>query len=239
MISSLPRTLWQASLRFLFPPLACCSLCGTVLDTNLDDGLCPSCLSRMPWIEGLVCSRCGLPDVDNQGSCPDCGHMDASFSTSHALWRYQADAKNVVHLYKFQKRVHLAHALAELMVQRLLPLYPCTYDVVTYVPMQQRAVRARGYNQARVLAEQVAIRAHMPCQGLLRKVQSIRPQHRLRREERLHNIEGVFTVASGVTVPLRVLLVDDVVTTGTTVHACSIALLEAGASEVGILSIAR
>jgi len=239
MKSSLPRSLWQASLRFLFPPLASCSLCGTVLDIDVDDGLCPQCLSRMPWIEGLICPRCGLPDVDNQRSCPDCGHMGASFSASRALWRYQADAKTVVHLYKFQKRVHLAHALAELMVHRLLPLFPYTYDVVTYVPMQQRAVRARGYNQARVLAEQVSIRAHIPCQGLLHKAQSIRPQHRLRREDRLQNIEGAFAVASGSTIPLRVLLVDDVVTTGTTVHGCSLALLEAGASEVGILSIAR
>jgi len=198
----------------------------------------------MPKIGAVFCPRCGLPDVVSVKECPDCSHLPGSFSLNRSLWRYQDPARQAVQLFKFNKRVHLAVTFATEMVANLFCILPHGYDIITYVPMHFQAVRQRGYNQSEILACELAYQVGLPCEGLLQKAWLPVPQHQLSREERLQSLrDKAFSCdpkaqQQGL-IKGRILLVDDVFTTGATAHYCSTKLMECGAEEVAVLSIAR
>jgi ComF family protein len=113
-------------------------------------------------------------------------------------------------------------------------------DIVTSVPLSKRRLRLRGYNQAELLAKTIAHGLGLPYQELLVRKRHVKEQSRLKREERLTNVLGAFAPIDGLDLGgKRVLLVDDVLTTGATTSECSRALLKAGASSVYVLTMAR
>ena len=230
--------------RVLFPPHMRCSLCSEPLDQPLDDGLCDACLAQMPAIGRIFCPRCGLPEIHDAKECPDCSLLPGSFSINRSLWRYRDPASKVVQLYKFQKRIHLAVIFAEQMAAKLFCILPREYDIITYVPMHPQAERQRTYNQSEVLARELAYRVGLPCEGMLQKAWLPVAQHQLSRQERLENLrDKAFSPDSKAQkqglIKGRVLLVDDVFTTGATAHHCSLILSNNGAEEVAVLTIAR
>ena len=234
-----PDSFLSAMGRALFPPLRRCSLCGAKLMEELDDGICPSCLARMPWIEAPFCPRCGLPGIRNQDRCPDCRDIPPSFRFNRSLWQYQGEARRVITLFKFERRPHLAYVLAEKIWQNLFCNLTSSYDILTYVPMYPKAERVRGYNQSRLLAERLATLTGLPCESLLAKKMPSDPQHLLSREQRWDSLRSQVFSLTASPGSKKVLLIDDVLTTGATAHFCSQLLLEAGAVEVVVLSLAR
>ena len=243
-ISSLESSWLGALGRILFPPHMRCSLCGQPIEQLLDDSICPSCLATMPIIEAPYCPRCNLPGVVDSSHCPDCSHLKHSFTQSRSLWRYEENAKKAVQLFKFEKRIHLVVVLAQQIHEKLLCQTAWDYDIITYVPMHPKAERSRGYNQSEALARELASLVNVPCYGLLQKAFIQAPQHLLSREERLRSLQSnVFSISTAAKeeniVAKRILLIDDVLTTGVTAHVCSLKLLEAGASQVVVATIAR
>ena len=212
----------------------------------MDDGLCSDCLYKMPPIGTIACPRCSLPGIYTVAECPDCRHLPDSFTQNISVWLNEGDAARVIQLFKFSSRIHLAKIFATVMVQKLIAAehisVPCTeFDLITFVPMHPFSERNRGYNQARVLAEEIALIMGLECRGLLIKKDLTKAQHFLNREERLSPSRGaVFALADNDPTPYqRVLLVDDILTTGATVHFCSQKLLEGTVAEVTVLTLAR
>ncbi len=241
-----PRGLLAAWLHLLFP--APCHICQRPLDPERVSALCGRCwgsLERMP-AEG--CARCGWPfpaPAAVRGAevplCQRCRETRDHFRVARAVLRYREDgfARAAILLAKHGRRLSLLRHLARLVAEAA-PEYLSLrdWDGVVPVPLHWLRRWRRGFNQAEVLARAVGRRHGLPVlPRALRRVRATPLQHG-DFEARRRNVRDVFRVGANVA-ERRLLLVDDVFTTGATADACAATLLRAGAAEVGVLTLAR
>jgi predicted amidophosphoribosyltransferase len=192
---------------------------------------CSDCGSRLTPLEPPWCERCGRPFAKPVARCRDC--PPESVTSARAPFAFDGPARTAIHRLKFAGWRGVADALARAMVTAGSP----DVDVVTWVPLARRRLTDRGYDQARLLAQGVAAVGRIPCTRLLHRPVAGGPQAQRSGSERRAALQGAFR-ATGPS-PARVLLVDDVLTTGATAGACGEALRVAGAREVHLLAAAR
>ena len=219
----------------LYPPR--CALCERPLDAL--SVVCARCIERLPALEGARCRRCGEvladPSVD---VCIPCGTHLRSVDRFGALGPYDEGWGALVRALKFDREPAVARFLARRMADWLDERGVVeSIDRVTFVPMTRRDRRERGFNQAELLARAVARRIGRPASRMLRKVRQTPPQGRLTAAQRRANLRDAVR-------PIRyaqdrVLLVDDICTTGSTVEACAGALRRGGCPSVTVLTVAR
>ena len=204
------------------------------------DLLCGACYEDMPEIDRPVCGRCGMPSAFEVHGCDSCRSRDYAFEGARAALRYDGVGQEIVHAIKYRGRVEAVERLAvPLMFGALaegVPEYR-KFDSVAPVPMRRGRRLKRGFNQAELLARGVAERISLPVSDKLRSVRKTMDQVELTAEERMANVRGAYAARGSCSG--RVLLVDDVFTTGATLDSCSRALVEAGAEEVFALSLCR
>lgn len=222
-------------LSVLFPPH--CLLCGKPT-ANLDI-LCKGCMVALPALTGPRCIKCQKPLSDPSiDLCRACGTRNRWFDRALSLGPYDGTWGVLVRALKFDKEQAVKKFLASRMAEYVISTgLSEDVDAVTYVPMTRRSIRQRGFNQASLLASGLARRIGRPAVSLLRKVRQTEPQARLSAEERRKNLRGAFQPIRSVSV--KVLLIDDIFTTGSTVEECAHALKTAGCKEVTVLTVAR
>lgn len=238
------RHLWESLLNLLYP--ARCSGCGRPTDRP---EFCRRCRARIETPGTPLCPSCGVPfhtreDADHR--CGRCLQHPPTFGRARACTIYDAadtsdhPLKSVLQQYKYQRDVWLAQPLGALLVERA-PFAVSSYDVIMPVPLHMQRLRWRGFNQAQFLARPLAGAARVPLDPYsLQRIRPTRPQVELDEKERRHNVAGAFRVARPAHVAgRRILLVDDVYTTGATVNECSRVLQRAGAKDVDVLVLAR
>ncbi len=220
----------------LFP--SACQVCRTAGP----DVLCRECVGRFRFIHPPVCERCGKPlrgPPDLVFTCIPCRHRRLRFRRARAAGVYDGALRDAVHALKFKGRLALGGPLGRLMadVAARDPLLRAC-DVVIPVPLHPARQAARGFNQAEVLAQEVAAVLRRPLAlGVLQRMRDTEAQSGLSLQERRVNIRRAF-VAGPVNVR-RLLLIDDVLSTGFTAGECARALRGAGAQEVAVLTLAR
>ena len=219
-----------------------CLVCGLLLDRPLFGPVCAPCLRALPPLDGPGCPRCGVPYANGvaPGLCGPCRSPRRAFRRARAAGPYEGALKELLHRLKFDKRVALGRSLGELAYARCVAGGPLEGAVAVPVPLHFWRRRARGYNQADLLARSIARAASIPlCRALL-KVKDRPPQTSLSLEARRRNARGAYRARRRVRLAGRsVLLVDDVFTTGATADACARALRRAGASAVDVVTVAR
>jgi ComF family protein len=179
-----------------------------------------------PW-----CERCGAPAARDVPRCRHC--PPEAIERARAAFLFDGPARRAIHRLKFSGWRSVAHALGGAMAE----VNDLRADVVTWVPLSRRRRAARGFDQARALADVVGPALGLPVVPLVRRTAEAPPQARRAGEARRGAMRGVFEGRG--CPPDRVLLVDDVLTTGATAAACAEVLLEAGASAVVVLTAAR
>lgn len=209
-----------------------CLVCGARLDAP--HGVCRACRSAIKPLSGPLCEICGTP-LGIAGVCLSCLSAPPAFESLRAAAVYGDPLSTVLTAFKYRRATICKHFLAELLADVDLGR-DCT--VVTFVPLYWMRQLGRGYNQAALLACELGRLRGIPCAGLLRRTRPTRPQVGLRRDPRTRNLKGAFVALPSAT-GLRVLLVDDVITTGTTLNSAAAALKRAGAAEVHCLAVAR
>jgi competence protein ComFC len=223
--------LGEAALDLLYPPH--CGLCHK-------DGafLCDACRDGLPRADGRRCTVCWLPQPGS--TCHACAEHPTALSRLRSVYRYESDVRRLVHAFKFGGQSSLAKALGDAMAERQAASGG-DYDLVVPVPLAPSRARQRGYNQAELLARRVATRLNVPLAAALRRTQDGKPQAlSATAEERRRNVVGAFEVVRADAVAgRRILVVDDVATTGASLDACARTLLDAGAEDVGGLTLAR
>jgi ComF family protein len=192
---------------------------------------CRRCLSLLVPLGRPWCERCGAPSTSPRRSCRHCPPDPIAVARSAFL--FDGPARRAVHRLKFSGWRPVAEALGAAMAEA----WDGSPDVVTWVPLSRRRRADRGFDQALALAGVVGRRIDVPVHPLLRRVSDGGRQARRGGVERRLAMRGAFE-ARGL-VPTRVLLVDDVLTTGATAAACAEALADAGAREVSVLTAAR
>ncbi|MEX0991050.1 MAG: ComF family protein [Actinomycetota bacterium] len=200
---------------------------------------CPDCMTALVAVTPPLCDRCGRPLVRTADTCRDC---PPSLHRARAAFVYEGPVRSAVLRLKFAGDRSVARALGSAMASAWAPAdasgSSTGADVVTWVPLSPKRRAKRGYDQARALAVVVAREHRLPTRPLLRRVRDVGPQARRAGADRRQVMEGVFR-SIRTDVPERVLLVDDVLTTGATAAACADALRSAGACEVSLLVAAR
>jgi competence protein ComFC len=240
----------DALVSVFFP--AGCRLCERVLLGASTVPICQECLGSFPALGGAVCESCGQPLAAwSLGSvreeqeaerlvCPECQSREYGFDRARSYGLYKAGLVPAIVLLKFERIEPLgrwfAGRLAEIARREKLAA-----DVVVPVPLHRQRERERGYNQADLIARPLARKLGLPYRAVLLVRTKPRPdKHILSLEERWDSVRGAFATRPGTQVDnLRVLLVDDVMTTGATLDACARTLRGAGAKSVIGLTVAR
>lgn len=191
-----------------------------------------------------LCQVCGIPFVGagTDHLCGDCLKKPPSFDAARAGFVYDGHCRELIHTFKYQNKTHLRRPLALLALERLTEFIAARRpDVVVPVPLHRKRLRSRGFNQAVLLGELLACEWQLPLERrALQRVRWTEPQISLSADERRENVKGAFAVADSVAVAgKRVLIVDDVLTTGSTVGECSRMLKRAGAVDVAVVTVAR
>lgn len=235
----------DSALSLLYPQR--CALCGCLVEQRADGIVCADCWSetRVFSPSEPICFKCGRPTIKpvvvEQLETIRCGICEIdSYSAVRTCGFYEGALKTTVLTLKREPHLcrHLVDTLCE--IQRTAPLVRAT--LIMPVPLHPTREKMRGFNQARVIAYEVARRAGIPLNdsNLIRVAQSDRYRAGMDRRGRRDTVQDVFGVVHPALVGgERVLLIDDVYTTGATLSACSTVLLEAGAKEVLALTIAR
>jgi ComF family protein len=229
-----------AALDAVLPPL--CLICDEIVATP---GLCAACWTRLRWIAAPLCSACGTPfevgDVSTR-RCVACSGGASPLSRTRAPLRYDAHSRELALRFKHADRLHAAPCLAAWMAAAGAEIL-ADADIVAPVPLHWTRLAWRRHNQAALLARLVARNSRRLCvPDLLIRRRRTPPQGDLGPEARRRNVSGAFMVARrhrGILVGRRVLLVDDVLTTGATLMACATTLTRAGAARVDALTLLR
>ena len=226
----------------LFPPR--CLICRKVLPFRHGPRqICEACLTLFDFVSAPFCPRCGLPYDDpgqDNHTCGECYRQRRYFGSARSVFRYQGFLPKLLVDFKFRERTELARFFGH-HIRESFPLGGVEYDLVVPVPLHPRRLRWRGFNQSLLLARQVAAPLGIPLgTRLLLRVRDTRPQLGLSGRQRAHNVRGAFrAVPSPIWRGARVLLVDDVFTTGSTVRECSKVIRRAGVARVDVLTVAR
>jgi ComF family protein len=240
-LAALGRRFGRAALDMVYPPQ--CVACGEI-DAE-PAALCAACWRAMPFITRPFCERTGVPfavDIGGPLLSPQAIADPPVYRAARAVARHDGAAKAMAHRLKYGDRQELALAMARLMTGAAGDLV-ARADVLVPIPLHWTRLFRRRFNQAAALAARMSEISGKPMQPeLLRRRKRTRQQVGLTRAERQQNVQGAFLVteeARARVKGLSVLLVDDVLTTGSTANAAARVLLRAGAANVDVVSFSR
>jgi ComF family protein len=211
-----------------------CLVCG---EHAGNDDLCPACVRELPW-NRCACPRCALPLPAPAPACGHCQRRPPPLTETRAVFRYAPPLDRLLPRLKFHRDLAAGRAcvlhMAEALAEAPRP------DALVPLPLHPARLRERGFDQALELARPLARALDLPLldRALLR-VRDTAPQSRLDAPARRRNLRRAFAVRPGVTLPAHVALVDDVMTTGATLHAAADTLLRAGVTRVDAWVCAR
>jgi ComF family protein len=199
--------------------------------------LCPGCRQLLRWQPGPLCPGCGRP-AGPDGRCGDCRQAPFALEGLRSALDFAGPVRAAIHQFKYRGRRRLTPLLVELMLTAWRSA-PLAVDLVVPVPLHPARQAERGYNQAALLAAAFAAVAGLPCAPhALSRTRATRPQAELDARQRRRNVADAFR-AESLVAGRRVLLVDDVCTTGATLGDCARALRAAGSAGVWAFTLAR
>jgi ComF family protein len=233
----------DAALAFIFPEV--CQLCGLERAARRDGYVCASCQAQVRWIEPPYCARCGLPypgEMTTPFECSNCRDLDLQFDHARSAVAARGPVLEVIHRYKYQRALWFEPFLARLLVRRAAPeLRDAGWDSIVPVPLYATKERQREFNQATRLGIHLGRATGLPVERRwVRRIAPTETQTQLSRDERALNVGRAFSATPGLDLSgRRIVLLDDVFTTGATTNACSRVLRAAGAAAVCVWTVAR
>jgi len=221
---------WHRALNLLFP--ARCVLCGMSSGSSC---ICDPCRTDLPWT-GLHCHQCGLPLASPEDKiCGQCIQSSPPFARTVCPLHYRFPADRLVQSFKFNRQLVAGRILGQLMCEHILDRGEHYPDALIPVPLHKLRMAKRGFNQACELGSHLSKVLDIPLfSASLRRRRNTKAQSGLSRKQRRNNVAGAFYWHGPITPPRHVALIDDVMTTGTTVIECARTLKKAGAKQVDV-----
>jgi Predicted amidophosphoribosyltransferases len=237
------KDLGNAAFALLFPEV--CQICEAERAGSDDGFVCSRCWSSVRFIKPPFCERCGLPfsgEITTAFECANCGDVKLYFRSARSAVTTGGPVLEAIHRYKYQRALWFENFLADLLIrQAAAELKRERWDWIVPVPLHPTKQREREFNQAERLASFLGDATGIPVNTrLLRRVTPTPTQTQLTRQQRAANVRDAFvlrerTALSG----KRIVVLDDVFTTGATTNACARVLRRAGAEEVCVWTVAR
>lgn len=223
--------------NFVFPPL--CPICGDELKKNKI--ICQRCFDKTYFVSSNRCTFCGRP-LKSGNICEGCKEEPPSFDFVVSCGSYVSPLADIIKIYKYKNRPSLSVKLARKLYSNYKARSKLTdINLVTWVPMRKAEIRERGYNQSKLLAEEFCRLSSLEGVNLLSKVVNVPSQTKLSNKKRVENVKGTYQVRKKVLKKLntdkgnfnkKIILIDDVLTTGSTLKECALKLKEAGFKKV-------
>lgn len=214
-----------------------CPLCGKVLE--FDELVCKKCESELKYIREPICKKCGKQLLEEEKEyCEDCKKRIHYFDSGIGVFAYTGSIKNAIYEFKYKDMKVYGKFFGMKMAE-----YAKGYinhwkaDVIVPVPVSKKKYLKRGYNQAEILAKELSKNCNIPMDAtVLYRIKDTRPQKEMTRESRKKNLENAFIISGNVVKYKKVILVDDIYTTGSTIDECAKALKAAGVEKVFFIS---
>ena len=241
MIALRKFELLEAAVSLLYPPV--CTLCGG--KTRAGEYLCERCEAKATPIVAPFCQQCSEPfegAIATAFTCANCAHRTIYFDAAVAAYRGRGIVRQIIHDFKYGRQIHLRHLVARWLYAALDDerLRGREFDMIVPVPLHPARQREHGFNQANLLAELLTAQISIPSKPVLKRVRYTTTQTALDRAERMENLHNAFRLRRNANVRgLRVLLIDDVLTTGSTLSECARILKRSGAISVHAATAAR
>ena len=217
-----------------------CISCGLEILDGTDFQICDKCKDMIDVIGGDVCSKCGEMLVDGKMLCDYCKDFDYNFDSSRSICYYGEVSSNIVKGLKYGGRKYYSKHIAKMMTEDKT-LFE-NIDVITFVPMGKKGLRERGFNQAEEIACEISKIVNIPVLGLLNKTREHKHQAGLNQKDRLENLKGTFEIVADYKSEIkakRILIIDDVFTTGATLSECAKIIKEEKPKSVSALTFAK
>lgn len=233
----------NSALAFFYPEI--CQLCQMERAVAQNGFVCSNCWQQVRFIRPPFCEQCGLPfegDITTKFECANCREMELHFSSARSAVVAKTAVLEIIHRYKYQRHLWFEPFLADLLLREALPiLRNQKWDFIVPVPLFPTKEREREFNQAERLASRLSDATCIPVNvKLLRRVLPTLTQTRLTKEQRTQNMKNAFEICDHVKLNgERIILLDDVFTTGATTSACAKILRKAGAADVCVWTVAR
>ena len=236
------KRFYHALLDVLIPPL--CHICHSHIPNAGELHICPTCRELLPLVSSPLCPACGIPFIGAGGDhrCGACLTHPPHFDAARAHFLYEGPIRDLIHTFKYNQLTHLRYPLALMTLEGIGEfLTDQTPHLIIPVPLHRLRLRQRGFNQALLIGSILSSRLSIPMlPDTLIRNRPTEPQIMLPAAERRTNVKGAFTVRDNDAVAgKRILLLDDVMTTGSTMNECTKELKKAGATAVIAATIAR
>ena len=243
---NLPRLL--SKLSALIIPHSC-PLCSRMVDR--EGAICSACLSQIPYIDRQTCSICGNilgfdydPGEILNYTCGECRLHPPPFKKSLSAAPYEGGMKKLLRKFKYDGKEFLGGEIASIIFDRCKEMISGNnFDIMTGVPLHIKALKKRGFDQSFILAEHIGGMSGLSqTPEIIVRIRDTASQTHLRRRERIENVKGAFRLAENAAAIIKgkkILLVDDVSTTGGTIRECAKTLMKGGAKEVSAITAAR
>ena len=213
-----------------------CLACGKDIFDEL--GFCPDCMKQVVFNNGKTCKRCGVGIDGIEDYCGNCAFDVLYFDKAYSVFSYEGAVQKAILNMKFNNMGSYAKVFARYLVF-LAQKYNVEYDLVTFAPMSKKSLQKRHYNQAQLLARHfcaILNQDDLLIEAVV-KIKETVAQEQLNRTERKNNLVGAYKINAEVK-GKRVLIIDDIKTTGATINECAKVLKQAGAAEVVAITVA-
>lgn len=221
-----------------------CLLCGKVIHTK--DSICADCFEKITFITKPYCQHCGRPLVapieqSKDLLCVDCLTHKDPFHLCRAAIKYDEFSKKLLLDFKFSDHVENRKIFAKWLYLAGKDIFAVGADIIIPVPLHYTRLFVRKYNQSAILAKEISALTGIKAEyRILRKIRHTRPQAKCNGEERKRNVKNAFGIKYPEKIKgKRVILIDDIYTTGSTMKECAKTLLKAGAQSVDVLTVAK
>ncbi len=243
MLAAPIATCVEAGLALFYPRV--CQLCEIERATSAEGFVCRKCWTGVRFIKPPFCERCGLPyegEITGPFECSNCRDMELHFTSARSAVAAKGVTLEIIHRFKYQRALWFEPFLLDLLGRAALPvLREQKWDLIVPVPLHHAKEREREFNQAERIAIGLGRALCLPVRSnLVRRVLPTRTQTQLTKTQRADNVRRAFVAGNGGKLRgERIILVDDVLTTGATTSACARVLRTLGAGEVCVWTVAR
>ena len=222
--------------KHIFNPSWRCLACGKEIFEN--EHFCSACKSTLPYNDGAICEHCGRAVTAFEPYCSTCKNVLVDLDKCRSPFIYAPPISTLIKKAKYDRGIYLIDYFAEQLSLTYLQNY-FNADYLTYIPMTKKAMKKRGYNQSKILAEKLSVLINVPVLDCIEKTKETERQATLGRKERLKNLDGAFRISDKKSVKDKsILIIDDVSTTGSTAEVVAKRLKDSGAKIVNLLTVA-